>query len=319
MNIVIFDKKTGRSRSIPLRGARFVALATLCVATVAGISGFITYQWDHTQAKLEGRAFEQDLRKQLAADVEQNEVLIRKAKQTAEQEMAALTIRVAELQARLLRIDALGERLVNAAGFEKGEFDFSATPAVGGPSEELASDGSLPDFDFAPPSFLSALEELNDDVLQRHEQLALLQTLLASKKLQTETNMDGRPIKLGWMSSPFGKRIDPFSGRQALHKGMDFAGKEGSPILSVGSGVVTWAGKRFGYGLMVEVNHGGGYATRYGHAKEVKVKVGDLVTKGQEVATIGSSGRSTGPHVHIEVHKNGKPVNPAKYITVKAK
>jgi len=116
------------------------------------------------------------------------------------------------------------------------------------------------------------------------------------------------------MSSRFGRRNDPFTGRLAWHKGVDFAGKDGSDIVSVGSGVVTWSGDRYGYGLMVEVSHGGGLVTRYAHAKDILVKLGDIVKKGQTIARMGSTGRSTGPHVHFEVRKNGKAVDPARYV-----
>jgi len=116
------------------------------------------------------------------------------------------------------------------------------------------------------------------------------------------------------MSSPYGERVDPISGQKAWHKGMDFAGKAGSDVIAVASGVVTYAGKRYGYGLMVEITHSDGYVTRYGHHQEVVVKVGDVVKSKQTIAKMGSSGRSTGPHVHFEVLKNGRRVDPAKYV-----
>ena len=109
-------------------------------------------------------------------------------------------------------------------------------------------------------------------------------------------------------------RTDPFNGRREYHKGVDLAGKEGSDIIAVAAGIVTWSGDRYGYGNMVEINHGNGYITRYGHCKEVLVKAGDSVTKGQVIAHMGSTGRSTGPHVHFEVHKNGRVVNPLNYL-----
>jgi murein DD-endopeptidase MepM/ murein hydrolase activator NlpD len=116
------------------------------------------------------------------------------------------------------------------------------------------------------------------------------------------------------MSSHFGRRVDPFTGRIATHEGVDFAGKLGSEIIAVGSGVVTWSSERYGYGQMVEINHGSGFMTRYAHNLENKVEVGDVVKKGQVIALMGTSGRSTGPHVHFEVYKHGRPVDPAAYI-----
>ena len=141
----------------------------------------------------------------------------------------------------------------------------------------------------------------------------MLETLLMDRSLRERLMPSGRPISKGWLSSNFGKRADPFTGKQEYHKGVDFAGKEGADVLAVGDGVVTWSSKRSGYGNLVEINHGNGYVTRYGHNKSNTVEVGETVKKGQQIALIGSTGRSTGPHVHFEVLRNGKQVNPAKF------
>jgi len=144
--------------------------------------------------------------------------------------------------------------------------------------------------------------------------MSVLETLMMNRNLQAEVMPAGRPITRGWLSSYFGIRTDPFNGRRVHHKGVDFAGKMGSDVVSVAAGVVTYSGKRSGYGNLVEINHGNGYSTRYGHSSELLVKVGDTVKKGQKVAKMGTSGRSTGPHVHFEVLLNGRAVNPKKYI-----
>ena len=135
-----------------------------------------------------------------------------------------------------------------------------------------------------------------------------------SRNLQQEVIPSGRPINKGWISSRYGKRNDPFTGKPDFHKGIDLAGREGADVIAVGSGVVMWSGKRFGYGNMVEINHGNGYITRYGHNKENVVKVGDTVKKGQVIAQMGNTGRSTGPHVHFEVWRSGRTVDPMKFI-----
>jgi len=233
---------------------------------------------------------------------------IEKSKTEAETQLSAMTLRVAELQARLLRIDALGERLTQAAKLDAGEFDFNQTPAVGGP-EELGEA-----INFEPPSFLDVIDDIAEQLDNRQQQLDTLEALMANRRIQDDVFIAGRPIKKGWISSHYGRRTDPFNGQLAWHNGVDFAGKENSDVVAVASGVVTWSGDRYGYGQMVEINHGSGFSTRYAHNNENLVKVGDVVKKGQTLALMGSSGRSTGPHVHFEVYKNGRPVDPSSYI-----
>ena len=240
--------------------------------------------------------------------LQEQQVLVDEAKYQAEKKLAALTLRVAELQARLVRLDALGERLTTMAKLDNGEFDFSRAPALGGPEQ------NLDEADFTAPDFQQMLEQLGEQIEDRQQQLDTLEALMAKRKLQNDVFLAGRPIKKGWMSSRYGRRSDPFSGRIAWHAGVDFAGKKGADIVAVAAGVVTWSGERYGYGEMVEINHGNGFSTRYAHCKENLVKAGDVVKKGQVVALMGSSGRSTGPHVHFEVYKNGRTVDPATYI-----
>ncbi len=233
---------------------------------------------------------------------------IAEVQRKARENMDALALRLGELQAKVIRLDALGERLTEVADLDKGEFDFSSRPAVGGPAAASAPE-AMPLADFVQS--LDDLSRLLDD---RAEQLGLLETMLMSRNLQEAVFPAGRPIKRGWISSYYGMRTDPFTGRRERHKGMDFAGKAGSEVIAVGAGVVTWAGSRYGYGNLVEINHGNGYVTRYGHNEKILVKVGDAVKKGQTLALMGSTGRSTGPHVHFEVHYKGKTVDPKKYI-----
>ncbi|MEM9101151.1 MAG: M23 family metallopeptidase [Pseudomonadota bacterium] len=234
-----------------------------------------------------------------------------------------LTARLGALQAQINRINAVGERILELNGIDKNEFDFSSPPPVGGlfieakPEQEVANE--LTTQKLAPTVSLAMMDDLVKVLSSREEQFTLIEDLILDKQIGAESYVSGRPIKKGWMSSGFGKRLDPFHGRPAWHNGVDFAGKDGSPVIATASGVVTWAGDRYGYGGLVEINHGDGMTTRYGHNKEIKVKKGDRVTKGQVIALMGNTGRSTGPHVHYEVLKNGRPVNPVKYIYRKSK
>ncbi len=228
-------------------------------------------------------------------------------RETARLKVEALTLKLAAMQARLVRLDALGERLTDMASLDDGEFDFSQQAALGGPEQEWTSDYQHSDLELLYTQLQHQLES-------RESQLGILESLMLDRKLKQQSAVTGRPIKKGWMSSKFGYRTDPFKGHRAWHNGVDFAGKEGADVVAVASGVVTWSGERNGYGQMIELDHGEGYITRYAHNKKNLVNVGDTVKKGEVVGQMGSSGRSTGPHVHFEVYKNGRAVDPASYI-----
>lgn len=231
-------------------------------------------------------------------------------KQQAQEQLDAMAVRLAQLQARIMRLDALGERVTSMTKLDHGEFDFSAPPPVGGPEAVDQQDAA----DYDSMEFMEAMDRLDAQIADRSKQLGILQALMANRQLEDAGYVAGRPIKKGWMSSSFGKRTDPFNGKLAWHKGVDFAGKKGSEIVAVASGVVTWSDERYGYGNMVEINHGNGFVTRYAHNTKNLVQVGDVVKKGQDIALMGSSGRSTGPHVHFEVYKDGRAVDPSRYI-----
>ncbi|HEY6599128.1 MAG TPA: M23 family metallopeptidase, partial [Pseudomonadales bacterium] len=164
------------------------------------------------------------------------------------------------------------------------------------------------------PAFMTAAQQLADQIKVREDELEVLASLLANQKFREQVSVAGRPVKLGYMSSGFGRRVDPITGRMAWHAGADFAGQKDSDVVAVASGVVTFAGERNGYGRMIEINHGAGYVTRYGHHDELLVTAGDVVKKGQLIARMGSTGRSTGSHVHFEVLKDGHQVDPARYV-----
>lgn len=303
MKVIILNDKLGESKTLSL-GLWTRALLSLCLlGAPLGVGAYLGYAASGDEDVLDQAAL-----RVLQERVEQDQDDIQQAKRQAELQVQALTLRVAQLQARLVRLDALGERVTTITKLDKGEFDFSEPPALGGPETEgLAGD-------YAAPNLIGQIDTLAQKLDDRAQQLDILESLLANRKIQDDIFLAGRPIRKGWMSSRFGHRTDPFNGRIAMHEGVDFAGKEGSPIIVVASGVVTWSGERSGYGTLVEVNHGGGYITRYAHNKENLVAAGDIVKKGQEIALMGSSGRSTGPHVHFEVYKHGRPVDPAAYI-----
>jgi murein DD-endopeptidase MepM/ murein hydrolase activator NlpD len=238
---------------------------------------------------------------------EQRQELVR-AKAEAEENARALSQRVALLQAHVLRLDAAGGRMTEIAGLDPEEFNFAQPPPIGGPEAAAApvAVGSDP--------VLGSLEAFEEKLDARERQMRVLEDILVAGRMQRELKPSGWPVANGYMSSVYGWRADPFNGRRALHQGIDFAAPHGSDVLAVAGGIVSTAAPEDGYGLMVEINHGNGYVTRYGHNQRVLVKPGQKVDKGQRIATVGNSGRSTGPHVHFEVLLNGYVVNPAQYI-----
>ena len=303
MNLIIVSKKHGQTKT--LSSLWVVVLLVLCVGLMTA-AGYVGYSW---RQHIDKPVFDDQ-----AADAWRATLLAQKeevggVRDATLEQLQALTVRIGTLQSRLTRVDALGERLVTAAHLEDGEFDFSEMPALGGPGVDGgAADG------FVAPNFMATVEALSERIESREQQLVLLESLLATQSIQTETYIAGRPILRGWMSSRYGYRTDPFNGTRAWHDGVDFAGKDGSDIIAVAAGVVIFAGTKSGYGLMIDVNHGNGYVTRYAHAKSLEANVGDVIRKGQAIAKMGSSGRSTGPHVHFEVILDGRPQDPSKFI-----
>ncbi len=229
--------------------------------------------------------------------------------QQGQDNIDALTLTLAKLQARLIRLDTLGKRLTEVTGIDSKEFNFELEPAMGGVDDAGGYSQTLKYKDF-----IQRLDTISRDIDYKTEQLALLENFLVADYLKQAQTPAGNPAAKGWISSRYGKRKDPFTGRKTMHKGVDVAGKLASPVLVTADGVVKKAEKTQGYGFLIEVDHGHGISTRYAHNKSSKVQLGDRVKQGQIIATMGSSGRSTGPHVHYEVLVDGKHVNPHPYI-----
>ncbi|MEW6994218.1 M23 family metallopeptidase [Colwelliaceae bacterium MEBiC 14330] len=231
-----------------------------------------------------------------------------------QQKTTALAIKLAQLQSHVLRLNALGERLASDAKIPEKEFNFKEIPASGGPalSASNVDEKSI-------EALIVEIEQFEKELNYEEKQLQVLESLNFGHHIQNNGYLSGRPVVKGWLSSYYGIRKDPFNGKPTMHKGVDFAGKENAAIIATASGVVTWAGNRYGYGKLIEINHGEGLTTRYGHNKDILVSVGDVVNKGQTIARMGSTGRSTGPHVHYEILRNNKQINPIKFVYRKGK
>lgn len=301
MRIVLLrESGGGHARALRVRRRHMAALAVfgcaLCMGLSLSLLRFLPSS-DTDRALID--QWQQRIAEQSA---ELNDLRARSAAQSQ-----AVGRQLAGMQARLMRMEALGARVTEVADLDEGEFSFDDPAPVGGPTA-VARDP------LAWGELQSSVMGLSEQLKTRESELEVLESLLRDREYHQGTEVAGRPVNWGWMSSGFGKRVDPFDGRMAWHAGVDFAGREGSDVVSVASGVVTFAGKRSGYGLMVEINHGDGYVTRYGHHESLAVRVGDIVKKGQKIGTMGSTGRSTGPHVHFEVLKNGRHVDPKAYV-----
>ena len=305
MKVILINRKHGGSRSIEL-GRWSRALLSLCclglplsMVTIGYLAG-----QDSEARTLKGAALGA-LQEELASQAEELAAL----QQQSESRLQGMTMTLAEFQARMTRLDALGEHLTAMANLEDGEFDFSQPPAMGGP---LAGEFSV---DYRNLDIGGEMSVFQQRLTDREQQLDILESLLTNRNLNDQVWISGRPVEKGWISSDFGQRTDPFTGKPAMHDGIDFAGKEGSNVVAVAGGVVTWTGTQSGYGEMVEISHGEGFVTRYAHNKQNLVEPGDVVRKGEPIGIMGSSGRSTGAHVHFEVYKHGRAIDPASYVS----
>ena len=214
--------------------------------------------------------------------------------------------RLGQLQAESIRLKALITKLAMMTGTDTSEFLLDEQPPQGG----LEQDG----YSLSPEYIRQEMEQLTQQFTRQDQQLASIQAFIITDDNIQSAIPQGRPIESGWISSYYGKRIDPFSGKKTFHHGLDFAGKSGSNVLAVADGIISWTGKRSGYGHTVEIDHGNGYVTLYGHNQKVTVKAGDRIQRGQVIALMGSTGRSTGPHVHFEVLRDGRKINPYTFV-----
>jgi murein DD-endopeptidase MepM/ murein hydrolase activator NlpD len=307
MNVILVPRSAGNGRHVSLTPWQVVILAVVIMIALPLILGTVSYKIAASFDTSSGNRDPEYVQRQAALLVSERQ-RIEQARRDAEIHLNALAQRLGHMQAELLRLNALGQRLARMGGLDKREFDFTSEPAMGGP-EASRGPSSL-----SVPDFVKELERVSGQIDRKSKRLGALESSLMDKQLQASVYPAGWPTDGGWVSSGFGIRSDPFTGRMAFHEGVDIASRFGSAIKAMGGGVVSFAGPKEGYGVTVEINHGNGYTTRYAHCKTILVRVGDRITKGQEVALVGSSGRSTGPHLHFEVLRDGKSVNPGSYL-----
>lgn len=303
MNIIILLDKRKKSLKLSSGAVALILGGALAAAALAAflVGGAVNESEELSEAR-RVNALKEDVLKELKA--------------RAQTSLNTMASRLSLLQSHVTRLDALGSRLADAAELEG--FEFESSPGLGGPHEGLGSvsgggQPSFPQFDF-----FSEVDELERALQDRHTQLSALEALLRNRRLEEQALPAGAPtISDGtWVSSLYGYRSDPLTGAREFHQGVDFAGKLGTMITAVADGIVIWSAPRHAYGNLVEISHGNGYVTKYAHNRQNLVSVGQKVEKGEVIALMGNSGRSTGPHVHFEVVKNGKNVNPGRYLSL---
>jgi murein DD-endopeptidase MepM/ murein hydrolase activator NlpD len=304
LNIILLSSATARARTLTLDWRHWtvggIGLMALFVAFTL-LFNFVTLKY--------AAATQHPWLKAIVLADQREEAL--KTQELVQGHLNAMALRLGELQAQMLRLDGLGERLARIAGLKPQDMPSLQSGQIPGRG---GAESALPSRQLSVPEFSDLLAKLARQVDERSDQLGVLEALLVQHSANRKFLPTLYPIVDGWFSSNFGYRIDPFTGMQTFHDGIDFPSEAGTPVVAAASGKVVAAGYHPQYGKVIEIDHGNGLLSRYAHASQVFVSVGDLVVRGQRVGAVGSTGRSTGPHLHFEVRLNGVPQNPARFL-----
>lgn len=307
MDIILITDGGRQTRKcrVPVRSPSLWAPLVILPAALLAGTVYLGYWMAPTESRAvqvaEATAFWDD---QIAAERRK----IQSLRDRLDASLHVLARRVGRLQAQVTRLNAASKRMVKTAGLEPEVFNFGDVPPIGGPQTRLTRPGP------SIGQLEQRLQALSRRLDKREQQMRVLRNLMIAGKLRANTRPSGWPVDDAWVSSTYGWRADPFTGARSFHPGIDFAIPAGAGVMAVAPGVVTYAGWLSGYGLTVEIDHGNGYVTRYGHNRKLLVSVGERVEGGEVISKAGSTGRSTGPHVHFEVILNGRTVDPAQYI-----
>ena len=301
MNIILISGRLAKTRRITLAGWQIALVLMLMSALMLGAA--LALQYAVVRYAPEGLS---DDISALLSKVQSDEQ--QKQQTYLHSSLDAMATRVGQMQAQLQRLDALGARLAKLTGMKPEEFQFSKPPAQGGPLV------ILPTKEMSANILEQQMNRLANVVSDRSDKLLALETMLLQNQLSRKLLPSIPPVTVGWYSSNFGWRMDPFTGVNAMHEGVDYVVEYGTPIHASAGGVVAYAGLHPQYGNMVEIDHGNDIITRYAHASKLMVKVGQVVRRGEKVAEVGSTGRSTGNHLHFEVRYQGVAQNPVRFL-----
>lgn len=302
MNIILVSSQLAKARSVTLTKVHLLVLAVFGLALFIGAVLMTQY----AIVRLQPGSISNELRLWLAS-AQQDEQ--QKQQAYLRESLDTMAKRLGQMQAQLLRLDTLGARLAKISGMKPQEFSFDQLPAQGGPFVPVAQQAGV-----SLDNMNQQLASLSTLLSDRSDKLVALETLLMQNTLSKRLLPSVAPITEGWYSSNFGWRIDPFTGNNAMHEGVDYMVQAGTPIYASAGGVVVYADYHPQYGNMVEIDHGNDIVTRYAHASKLLTKVGAVVRRGQVIAKVGSTGRSTGNHLHFEVRYKGLAQNPVRFL-----
>ena len=304
MQIILISDRLAKARSVSLSLRHLVGSAMLALAVVVGATAGLYWLTLRYAAEVPLPALQRLVLSAQEAEAERSRAFV-------QQNLNAMAVKVGEMQAQLTRLDALGERLSALAGVK--DFRFNEAPGLGGAAPTL-----MPPQNLSLADFSEKLTVLSRQVENRNDMLGVLEAQLFEQAVKKKLMPTMMPVAAPYNASGFGRRVDPFTGQWAMHEGIDFLADLGSPVVAAAGGVVVFAGLHPQYGYMVDIDHGNDLVTRYAHCSKLLVREGDVVHRGRKIAESGSTGRSTGPHLHFEVRFRGVAQNPAKFLVSKS-
>ena len=301
MNIILISNNLAKARTLTLTSTHFVLLAGAFFLAAVLLAMGLNYLSLRYADKIDSPSL-----RSLVLSVQQEEH--QKTQSYLRDSLNAMAIRMGQMQAQLLRLDSVGERLAELSGIKPQEFLFKQSPGQGGVLS------TLPSQDMTFVEFNNKIQELSRILDDRADKFGALDSVLMQDRLKKKMLPSIMPVSTRWYSSGFGVRIDPFTGRSVFHEGVDFTAATGTSIVAAAGGVVVYSDYHPEYGNMIDVDHGNDLVSRYAHASKRLVKLGQVVVRGQKIAEVGSTGRSTGPHLHFEVRHRGLPQNPSRFL-----
>ena len=302
MQIILISDRLAKARSVTLSLRHLLASALFALALVFGAAAAMYWLTLRYAAELPVPALQKLVLAAQEAETERGRVFV-------QQNLNAMAIKLGEMQAQLTRLDALGERLSSTAGVR--DIKFAGAPGLGGAAPTM-----MPPQNLSLGDFSEKLLALSSQLENRNDMLSVLEAQLFEQAVKKKLMPTMMPVSAPFNASGFGRRVDPFTGQWTMHEGIDFLADLGSPVAAAAAGVVVFAGFHPQYGYMIDIDHGNDLVTRYAHCSKLLVKEGDVVRRGRKIAESGSTGRSTGPHLHFEVRFRGAAQNPGRFLLV---